>query len=188
MIKKCLWCQNFFQGNSKKQYCSPRCKKNFENEKSRNSKNQICPSPNFVIPSIQICKPQWLNGVGAAYWDLVAPTVIARGHLNVLSEAAFAELCDLYARLVDINDMIEARRVSGKSDCGDKNTNSLLEKGGSKIDNLKESVLSDLKRKYSTLYLNYCKQFYLTPITNRGKFGLNEIKPQSLEKEDPLFL
>ena len=47
----------------------------------------------------------------------------------------------------------------------------------------KESALSDLKRKYSKQYLDYCKQFYLTPMSNRGNFGLDNGDDES-GKED----
>jgi hypothetical protein len=48
---------------------------------------------------------------------------------------------------------------------------------------MKESALSDLKRKYSQRFLDYCKQFYLTPLSNRGNFGLDE----EAEKEKDEF-
>ena len=47
----------------------------------------------------------------------------------------------------------------------------------------KESALSDLKRKYSRQFLDYSKQFYLTPLSNRGNFGLDNGE----EKKDNEF-
>jgi len=47
----------------------------------------------------------------------------------------------------------------------------------------KESALSDLKRKYSKQFLDYCKAFYLTPLSNRGNFGLDREEQKDPEAE-----
>jgi hypothetical protein len=53
---------------------------------------------------------------------------------------------------------------------------------GVQTQTFKESALSDLKRKYSNLLLVYCKQFYLTPLSNRGNFGMVEDETDPLDK------
>jgi len=140
-----------------------------------------------------------MNDNAAAYWDKIAPTVIARGHLNVLSEDAFAELCDLHSRLKDINTMINMGVVQKCDGCGQENiipgNRSLLQlddkwsvNDGMQTQTFKESALSDLKRKYSKLFLDYQKQFYLTPLSNRGNFGLeNGDSDEKDNKKDNLF-
>jgi hypothetical protein len=55
---------------------------------------------------------------------------------------------------------------------------------GTQTQTFKESALSDLKRKYSKLFLDYQKQFYLTPVSNRGNFGLEENGKTEDAKED----
>lgn len=165
-----------FDGPSNKLFHDAKCKKRWEN--SQRSAPKIPPKSGSgkppKPPSQPIDRPQHLNEVAAAYWDRVSPTVIQRGHLNVLSEDAFTELCDIYSRLVEVNRAI------------DENNRSLLQiveqwdnKNGVESQQFKESALSDLKRKYSKLFLDYQKQFYLTPLSNRGNFGLEseEEKP-----------
>jgi phage terminase small subunit len=194
MIKRCLFCGNFFEGNSRVKYCpGGRCKKNFENSKRNAHKGGCGQQAGIVIVS----RPDWLNPVAAAYWDLVAPTAMSRGHLNILSRDSFAELCDVYSKLMDINKIIN----HGKSDSlapivmpimktmsGEDAvviSSVLFQKEENSI---KESVLSDLKRKYSRQYLDYCKAFYMTPMSNRGNFGLKDLENEkSGNKEDGLF-
>jgi len=176
MIKECKWCRKPFEGNAKKVYCGPKCKKNYENS-LRNAPKQ----PGALKqPTGTIQRPRWLNETAAAYWEKVAPTVMERGHLNILSEDAFAELCDLHSRLLDINQAI------------DKGNRSLLQiddkwdnKAGIEYQSFKESALSDLKRKYSKLYLEYSNKFYLTPLSNRGNYGLGENGKK--DEKDNLF-
>jgi P27 family predicted phage terminase small subunit len=146
------------------------------------------------MPAPLIYRPKWLNEVAAAYWDKVAPTAMARGHLNVLSEDAFAELCDLYSRLSDINTMINKGITQRCGKCDQEmalpGNRSLLQSDDKDRDSLifKESALSDLKRKYSKQFMEYCKQFYLTPLSNRGDFGLKNLNGNTKpEKEDGLF-
>jgi len=178
MIKTCPVCKKNFEGSDKKKYCGPKCKKTYENSQ-RSAPKSSGKRPNPVKskpPSPPINCPQMLNEIAASYWRKIAPTVIERGHLNVLSEDAFAELCDLYSRLRDINSAI------------DETNRSLLQiddkwdsKEGVETRSFKESALSDIKRKYSKLFLDYQKQFYLTPLSNRGVFGFTD-----KEEEDPL--
>lgn len=194
MIKNCPHCKQDFEGNAKKKYCSLKCKKTFENSKriGPKAKEKKDKSQKYGPPSIPVNRPHNLNQIAGAYWDKIAPTLIERGHLNVLSEDAFAELCDLHSRLVDIRTMIDAGTVQKCKKCGDTITipgnRSLLQlddkwdnKSGTESQSFKESALSDLKRKYSQRFLEYCKQFYLTPLSNRGDFGLTELKK---EKDD----
>lgn len=157
-------CKNETKRSNQK-YCCAKCKKNYENS-LRSARKESSGTAVAVIQS-GINRPHWLNATAASYWDKVAPTVIERGHLNILSEDAFAELCDIYSRLVEVNRAI------------DETNRSLLQvvdvwnnKSGTEEQQLKESALSDLKRKYSKLFLDYQKQFYLTPGSNRGDFGL----------------
>lgn len=113
--------------------------------------------------------PTYLNSIAAEYWEKIAPTVIERGHLNILSEDAFAEMCDNYSRLRDVNRAIDEtnRNLLQVIDQWDN-------KKGKEVYQVKESALSDLKRKYSKLFLDYQNRFYLTPLANRGNFGLDD--------------
>lgn len=179
MTKKCPVCKHDFDGNAKKKYCSKKCKKKYENSlrsvpQSKQKSNQKQKSN---PPSQSIECPQWLNDVAADYWNRISPVVHTRGHLNIISADAFAELCDTYSRLIEVNKAI------------DETNNSLLQiveqwdnKNGTETKQFKESALSDLKRKYSKLFLDYQRQFYLTPLSNRGDFGLGENEPKEDEK------
>jgi phage terminase small subunit len=193
MIKKCPGCNKQKEMRSNQKYCTPKCKKTFENsqrsapkEKKEKPNNQ-----NYKPPQGKVNRPQHLNEIAAAYWDKIAPTVVERGHLNILSEDSFAELCDLHSRLMDINMMINMGTVQKCDDCGAEikipGNRSLLQvddkwsiNDGIETKTFKESALSDLKRKYSKQFLDYCKAFYLTPLSNRGNFGLDQT-----ESEDP---
>lgn len=191
LIKNCAFkpCNKPFEGPPKKKYCSPKCKKAFENSKRSAPKKKHTGADASL--SAEMTKPSHLGGYASTYWDKVAPTLAKRGHLNVLSEDAFAELCDLAQRLNDINQMINLGMVQECNGCGEKiiipGNRSLLQiddkrdnKEGTETQSFKESALSDIKRKYSKLLLDYCKQFYLTPLSNRGNFGIQT------EEKDPL--
>jgi len=171
MILTCKFCKGKFEGSARRRYCSPRCKKNFENS-LRSSRKAGRGSDSLEIPLVTR-RPRRLNEMAAAFWDKVSPTVISRGHLNVLCEDAFAELCDLHSRLVDINRAIDNERAP-------------KDEGKSLIHEGNESAFSDLKRKYSKQFLDYCKEFYLTPRVNRGNFGLKE-NENGQEEKDELF-
>ena len=166
MIRQCKKCNKDFEAKSKQLYCSKGCRKAQEVMLRGSRKSSTLPQTPL---SVNVHKPVGLNRIASKYWHKVAPILIKRGHLNVLSEDAFAELCDIYSRLVEINRVI------------DKTNRSLLQivdqwdnKNGIESQQFKESALSDLKRKYSARYLDFCKQFYLTPAANRGNFGLGE--------------
>jgi hypothetical protein len=183
MIKKCPICKKKFEGSSRKKYCSKKCKKNFENSKrtapvrkAHVDKKKRAPAPK-PKPQDPINRPHGLNDDAAEYWDKISPTLIARGHLNVLSEDAFAELCDIHSRLKDVNRAIDETNRS-LLQVDDKWDN----KNGIETQSFKESALSDLKRKYSRLFLDYQKQFYLTPLSNRGSFGLPD--QEEMEKNE----
>ena len=185
MIKKCPICKHEFQGSPRKKYCSKKCKKNYENSLRSGPKKKEQKATRRVIgrvyylPSGGITRPQGLNEIASAFWDKVAPMVQERGHLNILSEDAFAELCDLFSRLKDITRAInETNRSLLQVD--DKWDN----KEGVETQSFKESALSDLKRKYSKQFLDYCKEFYLTPRVNRGNFGLLEDGDKDNGKKD----
>jgi phage terminase small subunit len=168
MIKPCKFCHNNFQGPANKLYCKSKCKKSFENSLRAASGKQKKGVQSTAL-SANIKKPPQLDGYAAAFWDKTAPVLITRGHLNILSEDAFAELCDLVNRLRDINIAINASDRS-LLQSGDKHET----EAGAETQPFKESALSDIKRKYSNLLLVYCKQFYLTPLSNRGNFGMPE--------------
>lgn len=187
MIKQCPGCHKDKEMRSNQKYCCHRCKKNYENSlrggPSRKEKTKL--PLKTKVHSEPVNRPFGLNETAAAYWDKIAPTVMARGHLNILSEDAFAELCDLHSRLKDINTMINMGTVQKCEGCGNEinipGNRSLLQlddkwsvNDGVQTQTFKESALSDLKRKYSRQFLDYCKQFYLTPLSNRGNFGLND--------------
>ena len=189
MIKKCKFCQKEQEMNGKRIYCNAKCKKAFENAQRSLRKPES--GALALLPPTALTPPRHLEGGALAYWNKLAPVLIKRGHLNALSEDIFIELCDLVQRLRDINSAInEAGRSLLQSD--DKGANKEIKEiienqpspaprpmtfeGGSP----KESALSDIKRKYSKLYLDYAKQFYITPLSNRGNFGIQE------EEKDPL--
>ena len=192
-MRKCPICKKQIIGNAKKIYCSHKCKKAHENLK------KVAPvikkaKKTLQAPVFPIDRPAGLNEKASAYWDKIAPTVISRGHLNILSEDSFAELCDLHSRLSDINDMINSGTIQKCDGCGKEvvipGNRSLLQiddkwsiKDGIETAYFKESALSDLKRKYSRQFLDYSKQFYLTPLSNRGNFGLDNGE----EKKDNEF-
>ena len=180
MLKICPVCKNKAEMRSNQKYCSRRCKKRYENSlrnaPGKRVKTKVGDAPlKSQLPSVVIKRPQSLNLVAAEYWDKVAPTATQRGHLNVLSEDAFAELCDLHSKLVDINKIMNTGQ------------NTLFQKTGIDKQDIKESVLSDLKRKYSRQYLDYCKAFYLTPLSNRGDFGLQEGKETEEDTKERFF-
>lgn len=182
MIKKCPACKKKKEMRSNQIYCDKKCKKTFENSQRSAPKNKAAngikatPNPPSNPPhSSKIIRPGHLNETAAAYWDKIAPTVDARGHLNVLSEDAFAEMCDLHSRLRDVNRAIDETNRS-LLQIDDKWDN----KAGVETQSFKESALSDLKRKYSKLFLDYQNRFYLIPLANRGNFGLD-----SKEDVDP---
>ena len=189
MLRKCKWCGKEQEMTGKREFCpGDHCKIAWKYAKrtGRTGKGESGKYPGAVpIDPSQIIRPQYLNAIAAGFWDKVAPTVIARGHLNVLSEDAFAELCDIFSRLQDINTMINMGLTYQCDACGKEShihgNRSLLQvddkwsaNDNSETKTFKESAISDLKRKYSKQYLDYCKAFYLTPLSNRGNFGLPE--------------
>ena len=186
MIKNCKYCGRKFSGNGKRKYCSPRCKKQYENS-LRSAPDLRGEQGTFWTPSETICRPAGLNGKAAEFWDKVAPTVISRGHLNVLSEDSFAELCDLYSRLNDLNRAIDEASI--KASAYDKTQVVSFAAGLCKQDYKRgtvESALSELKRQYSKQFLEYCKEFYLTPKANRGNYQLSDGDGKQ-EQTDSIF-
>ena len=177
MIKKCPGCKEKKEMRSNQKYCNAKCKKTFENS-LRSAPKPGNGNGGFQQVPGTVKRPQHLNETAAGYWDRVAPVVISRGHLNVLSEDAFSELCDIHSRLTDINKAIDETNRS-LLQVDDKWDN----KAGVETSSFKESALSDLKRKYSRSFLDYCKAFYLTPLSNRGNFGLR----QEVKKEKDEF-
>lgn len=178
MIRGCKWCGKEQEMSGKREFCpGEKCKNAWKYAKRTGKLEKVNGVNDEIIAPSIIGIPEGLNEIALAYWIKISPTVIKRGHLNVLSEDAFTELCDLYSRLRDINKAI------------DETNRSLLQiddkwdtKNGTETQSFKESALSDLKRKYSKLFLDYQKQFYLTPLSNRGNFGLKEAEP---EEEKP---
>lgn len=194
MIKKCKWCKKEKDMKGKREYCNAKCKKAYENSK-RNAPQTKAIGSKLKPSADPINRPQDLNEIAGQYWDKVSPILIKRGHLNILSEDAFAELCDLHSRIKDINAMINNGAIQKCEGCGQEikipGNRSLLQlddkwdnKAGTETQSFKESALSDLKRKYSKQFLDYCKSFYLTPLSNRGNFGLDEEKDDKQEKDN----
>lgn len=186
MIKDCRYCGRKFSGNGKRKYCSPRCKKNFENS-LRRSPELKGEQGTFWDPSETICRPTRLNDVAAAFWDKLSPTLLSMGLLNVLSEDTFAELCDLYSRLIDINRAIDKARIPAT----EKPDISAGDGGGGLYESsaggcVKESSLSDLKRKYSKQFLEYCKEFNLMPRGNPANFKTGSGNGKE-ERKDRIF-
>lgn len=166
MIKKCKNCGKPQEMKSNQLYCDAKCKKSWEN--SQRGGRDLNFSKTHSIPTSALTRPMHLNGEAAEYWDKVAPILIKRGHLNAISEDIFVELCDLVCKLRDINKTINETREA----------QTLIQDDDRKQS--KESALSDIKRKYSKLLLDYSRQFYLTPLSNRGNFGMPE------EETDPV--
>lgn len=194
MFKKCKSCGARFEGRANKLYCSPKCRKDAEVElrktpaasgKARRPAKGKAPTTGTPALVLGIRRPDTLNEIAAGFWDKTAPLLIKRGHLNILSEDAFAELCDLYSRLRDINSAIDETNRS-LMQIEDKFITTLDRTQTIETQAFKESALSDLKRKYSKQFLDFCKQFYLTPLSNRGNFGLEddeeEIKKDGKER------
>lgn len=175
MIKNCKFCGRKFIGNGRQKYCpGGKCKKNFENSlRSRASQSSV-DQASPLAPSDTIRRPAWLNDVAVELWDKLAPELISIGVLNVRSEDMFAEFCDLNSRLIDINREINTYRtgaVAGQPEERSKALGTGLY--DAKGDGLRESVLSELKRKYSKHFLEYLKELNLTPRGNQLHFGNN---------------
>jgi P27 family predicted phage terminase small subunit len=188
MIKQCKVCGKQFMGKSTKHYCSPKCRKDAEVSLRRAPKPSKKPvrtakrksAATSPEPSEGITRPDYLDEIASSFWDKLAPVLIKRGHLNILSEDAFAEGCDIYSQLRKVN-MALKETGFGLLQIDDKWDN----REGTETRSFKESALSDLKRKYTAKFLDFCKAFYLTPASNRGNFGLeeDEDEPKELGKE-----
>lgn len=170
MKKRCKYCKKWFEGSPRKKYCSPKCKKNYENSlRSVYGRKQNTAAPGKdVLPSKEINRPKWLNDVAATCWDRIAPVLIKRGHLNILSENAFAELCDLYSTLKSINKTLhdeEKGTTFIRTPVGEQGYMSFWLSTSAKRDIPPQSVFSNLKRNYLKLFLLYCKEFYLTSLS-----------------------
>lgn len=180
MTKKCKFCKKKFEGSQRKVYCSAKCKKNYENSLRSTPIAKVKKTAKKVFSApvdVPINRPHGLNVIASAYWDKIAPTLMQRGHLNILSEDAFAELCDIHSRLVGINRAIDETNQS-LLQLDDKWDN----RSGTETQTMKESALSDLKRKYSQRFLEYCKEFYLTPKVNRGNYALEDEKEKEADE------
>jgi hypothetical protein len=138
--------------------------KTLEGNRSRKDISEE-PVISFDAPPI----PEDLNEPAKAYWRKIAPYLIKTRQLHIVSADTFKELCDIKSRLDDVNRMI------------DEGNRSLLQavmiydnREGREIEMFKESALSDLKRKFSRLFLEYCKQFHLTPHTMKGAYDFRD--------------
>ena len=158
MIKECKFCGIKFQSNGRRKYHSAKCKKDYENS-LRSAPELRGEQGALWTPSEMICKPARLKGRSADIWDTLGPTLISRGHLNVLSADIFAEYCHVTALLEDINAEISNAAELHKYVHG-RGT--------------RESVFSELKRQYSKQQLDLARELYLTPKSNRGNYQLNE--------------
>lgn len=171
MIKKCKHCKKEFTARRPNQdYCSPKCRKAQEVLLRRvTTKSPWKTSKPGNITS-NITKPDTLNPVASACWDYAAPILIERGHLNVLSEDIFAELCDLYSKLKSINKILHDERAPAKVDTlGGQGYMKFWLSTSTKRDIPPQSPFSNLKRKYLKLFLLYCKEFYLTSLSVEGR-------------------
>ena len=133
-----------------------------------------------------ICKPAWLKGAGAELWDRVGPELIGKGYLNVLSQDPFAELCDLYSKVVEINMAIHeatAAAVASSSNAPKPAAGLYRFVAGR---GTKESALSEIKRQYTKQLLEYFKAFGMTPKSNPRNFQPSDGEGQQ-EKTDGIF-
>lgn len=184
MIKECKFCGRKFPGNAKQKYCpGGKCKKNYENSLRSFPELKGQQEP-LLDPSETIMRPTRLNAAAAAVWDRLYPEVISIGILNIQTEDMFAELCDLHSRLIDINRELDKARIPAPES---QDLSSVKSSGGlyetSEGGVVKESALSDLKRKYSKQILDYWKEFRLTPKSNPGnvKNGKQEDKDSAFD-------
>ena len=173
----CNWCHKNFMGRPNRKYCSSKCKKS----KEISSRRAPGKRKKGISVGADIDKPQQLDGYASAFWEKTAPMLIKRGLLNVLTADSFAELCDVAARLRDINIQINE---SGRSllEPVEKSDDKRRDKAGSQKGAINESALSNLKRKYSNLLLIYCKNFLMTPLSNHGSFGVPDEQEDLFDK------
>jgi len=113
--------------------------------------------------------PDDLNDLAKSYWYKISPYLIKTKQLHTLSEDTFNELCDIYSRLKDINHAIDETNRS-LLQIDDKWDN----KTGTESQSFRESALSDIKRKYSKQFLEYSKQFHLTPESMKGYYNFDD--------------
>jgi len=142
----------------------PETKKKFEGNRGKKKiTNEVALS--YKVPKC----PADLNDTAKVYWKKIAPYLIETKQLHVLSEDTFKELCDIYSRLNDINHAIdETNRSLLQIDDKWDNKNAVETKS------FRESALSDIKRKYSKQFLEYSKQFHLTPESMKGFYNFDK--------------
>ena len=195
MIKKCPICKKDFEGNAKKKYCGKKCKKTFENsQRSAPKENKKSgDKKKNALPSIPVDRPRGISEQSGVYWDELAPVLLKREHLNILSKRILEIYCVLQSKIDDILKMIDVGTIEECSECGAVKTihgnRSLLQvddkwdnKQGTESQSFKESPYSMLLRQYTARSLDYAKQLYLTPLSNRGNFGLEEDEPEENPK------
>ena len=158
----------------------PETKKKFEGNRGKKKiTNEVALS--YSIPKC----PADLNDTAKVYWKKIAPYLIKTKQLHILSEDTFAELCDLHSRLKDINKMIDLGLQQECQHCKGIMTingnRSLLQvddkwdnKNSEETRSFRESALSDIKRKYSKQFLEYSKQFHLTPESMKGFYNFDK--------------
>lgn len=200
MIKICAYnfCSTEFETNSsQKKFCSPKCKKRHENSlrTAPSKKQKKGKPPIFHLPSIPTTRPQSISQEAGLFWDELAPVISKRGHLNILSKRILEIYCVLQAKIDDILKMIDIGTEDHCDECGAKNikypNRSLLQlddkwdnSKGTETQSFKESPLSVLLRQYTARSLDYAKQLYLTPLSNRGNFGLEEDEEKKPDEAD----
>lgn len=196
MIKKCKGCPIEFDGPPNKKFHDPKCKKNYENSQrsAPKSKERNGDNPIYKPPSIPVDRPQTISNEAGIFWDELAPVLLKRGHLNILSKRILEIYCVLQAKIDDILKMIDIGTMDECVECGAKRiipgNRSLLQlddkwnnSTNTESQSFKESPYSMLLRQYTARSLDYAKQLYLTPLSNRGSFGLDE-EPKEDSKKD----
>lgn len=191
MSNLCLWCKKPLNGKSN-QKRHPKCKKAYENSlRSGRITKKKTPSPDKKKPhskktnknvnnsGFSVTKPDNLNPIASAYWDKVAPILIQRGHLNIISEELFIQLCEIYSLLVAMRE-----DTKGESSTLVEEVIIWDNRTGQELESSKESQLSKNIRNYTKLFADLCDKFYLTPKSNRGDFGLEDENRKDDKKTD----
>ena len=122
-----------------------------------------------IVPYIPCTCPDNFDDTAKKYWLKMSPYLIKAKQLHPMTEDAFIELCDIYSQLQKINLALRETNF-GLLQLDDKWDN----KQGTETQCFKESALSDIKRKYSKQFLEYCRHFHLTPYSMKGVYDFGE--------------
>lgn len=117
----------------------------------------------YAIPRI----PRGMNHGARRHWEKWAPHCVAAKTLNPITEEAFGHMCDIMSRLEAI------RRALDEVNASMLQERNMVDSAGREVNECKESAYSMMYRQYSKLFLDYAKQFHLTPSSSRGVFNFD---------------